>query len=259
MRRLRPEFRNVNRRRAAVVVSLALLAVYGCTYNPAPKWMHNPRYAGCTSAELRIISHAFIRAARLSESALDAVQAPANRRRAENGAWDAYSWWFGEFAPHRFALVQSVFAATRREFERTVSIQCGEKTVNCPRAKIAESTLRRRSEDPDRYGPEFEGDRPPGREWQEFAYANHLIPVVQLCTDFFLQEASDQAAILLHELTHVSSDTVDYAYTEPALLALARNDPEQAVRNAANYAAFAETVDFGRIPGGRGTRSDDPE
>jgi deuterolysin len=86
-----------------------------------------------------------------------------------------------------------------------------------------------------------------------------MIPIVQLCVDYFLQEPSDQAAILLHELTHVSSDTVDYVYSEPALLALARNHPEQAVRNAANFAAFAESVAFGRTPGRREERSDDPE
>jgi hypothetical protein len=235
------------------------MSVAACAYNAAPKWLHHPRYGGCSQDEVRTISHAFIRAARLSETAVEAIRNPANRQRADAGRWDAYAWWFGEFAPRRFATVQAVLSATRAEFEQTVAIRCGEKSVNCPRAKLAGSESRPHSEDPDKYGPEFEGDRPPGREWQEFAYANHMIPIVQLCTDFFLQEPSDQAAILLHELTHVSSDTVDYAYSEPALLKLARSNPEQAVRNAANFAAFAESVAFGRTPVGRGDRSDDPE
>lgn len=245
------------RRRAAIPVSIALTLVAACVYNNTPEWMVGPRYAGCTQDEVRAISHAFVVAAKLSDAALKAINDPANRRRAEAEEWNAYRWWFGEFAPRRFGAVQTVLAATRAELEQIVSIRCGEKTVNCPQPRPFEATSNNRWEDPEEYGPEFEGNRPPGREWQEFAYANHMIPVVQLCSDFFLQTRADQAAILLHELTHVSSDTVDYAYGEPALLLMAQRNPEDAVRNAANYAAFAESVKFGRKPGVRNVPTDE--
>jgi len=236
------------RRHVAATASLALTLAAACAYNTAPDWLRSPRFSGCTSDELRAVTAAFVLASKLTDAALDAVNAPANRQRAEAEIWNAYDWWFGEFAPGRFATVQSVFAATRAEFEHTIIMRCGAKTVNCPRQTQSKSTPHRRSEDPDEYGPVFEGDRPPRREWQEFAYANHLIPVVQLCPDFFLQARADQASILLHELTHVSSDTVDYAYREPAMLELARSHPGRAIRNAASYAAFAESVGSGRRP-----------
>lgn len=238
----------MTRRRAAGTAFIVLTLLVACAYNTAPDWLRSPRFSGCSSDELRTITAAFVMASKLTDAALEAVNAPANRQRAESEIWNAYDWWFGEFAPGRFATVQAVFAATRAEFEHTIIMRCGAETVNCPQQVQSKSTPHRRSDDPDEYGPMFEGDRPPRREWQEFAYANHLIPVVQVCPDFFFQSRADQASILLHELTHVSSDTVDYAYREPSMLELARSNPGRAIRNAASFAAFAESVGAGRRP-----------
>jgi hypothetical protein len=241
------------RRGAALAASLAVLSIVACAYNTIPEWSRSPRYAGCAPDELRVVSRVFARAAHLSDTTLDAIDDRDNRDRAEADEWDAYRWWFGAFAPRRFASVKSVLAATRAEFERTISIRCGAMTVNCPGPQSAVSP-RRRAEDPDEYGPEFEGDLPPRRKWKEFAYANHGIRMVQLCPDFFVQSRSDQVSILFHELTHISSDTEDFSYQEEDLLALAAEHPDRAARNAASYAAFAESVGFGRRPGGGDTK-----
>jgi hypothetical protein len=237
----------MKRPRVRVAASLAALLIAACTSNTLPEWSRNPRYSGCASTEVRAISRAFARAAQLSDRARAAIAKPANRRRAESGEWNAYSWWFGEFAPRRFDSVVSVFGSTRAEFGKTIGMRCAAKAVNCP-AFATHVPPGSNSPDGDESGAATDSDPVAGREWLEFAYSNHRVGVVELCPDFFDETPNHQAAILFHELTHVSSDTSDSAYREHALLALARAHPEQAARNAASYAAFAESIAFGRTP-----------
>jgi len=207
---------------------LAGMFFLACGVVTGPDWPTNPRFAGCSSDELRAITHSHRDAAHLADDAFEAFESPANRARAERDEWDVYRWWFGEFGPRRFDAARSVLATTRAEFDHTVSIRCGSETVSC----AGEGAIGL-----------------PGSNMERSAYSNFQIHVVQVCPDFFGRSRAEQASILFHQLARIASDALEVASSEPELLALAREDPGLAVRNAASFTAFAESVAYGRKPG----------
>jgi len=225
-------------RRASIAVVLTGAAALACAIATAPKWPVNPRFAGCTSDELRVVTRSHRDAARLADEAHAAIESPANRARAEREEWDAYRWWFGAFAPGRYDAVGTLWTETRAEFDHTLSIRCGAETVSCGHAETA---------------------GPLGRNRERSAYANYQVRVVQVCPDFFSRSRADQAVVLLHEIARVSSNALDVVESDGELLALAREDPGLAVRNAASLAAFAESVAYGRTPGQRSPSDADLE
>jgi len=238
---------DMRKRKVAIGTCLALCTA-ACATDAVPPRSAQLRFSGCSDGERLSISRAFARAARLADGVASAVEDPAILEPLRGDDWTAYRWWFGEFEEERFAAVRRTLHATRSGFGRRVTMLCGAKTLNCPPPRAAPRELPRRSRDRDEYGPELEGRRSVRRAWKEFAYANFGIPAVQLCPDFFAVDRDDRALILLHELTHVSSDTEDYAYSERDALALARERPERATRNAPSYAAFAASVVHKRTP-----------
>lgn len=225
-----------------------VLAAVACASHSLPEPAARLAWSGCSEDERQEISRAFGRAEHLSKAVVAAVDAPENRERLSSNDWAAYRWWFGEFDAVRFAAIRRTLYATHAEFGREIAIRCGPATVNCPPPRTLRADPRRRSRDLDDYGPAFEIEREALREWKEFAYANFGIPAVQVCPDFFSESPGAQAEIVLHELTHVSSDTDDIAYGERGSLALARERPDEAARNAPSYAGFVASVVHGRMP-----------
>jgi hypothetical protein len=202
------------RRRLATLAPWLVILAVACATEVVPVRSEKLDWAGCSPAEQRAGARAFDRAAQLADTAAAAVEDPVLGARLRSNDWAAFRWWFGDFDEERFAAVRRTLHATGAEFERAFAMRCGAETSNCPPPQAESRALRHRSRDPDEYGPPFEGRQGALREWKEFAYANFGIPAVQLCPDFFGESRDAQAAILLHELTHVSSDTEDYAYPE---------------------------------------------
>jgi len=73
-----------------------------------------------------------------------------------------------------------------------------------------------------------------------YVYPSDSSWTVYLCNLFFTQ-SNERNRVIVHEMSHFSGicATQDYDYGQTACLALARNDPNRACRNADNVCYFA--------------------
>jgi hypothetical protein len=234
----------------------ALLLGFACATGGIPVRSGHLVYLECDEAQQRAIATAYDRAAWLADRAALAIDDPDKQELARDDGWPQYGWWFGAYSDERYATVRDVLRATGAEFERDYEMRCGTQTPNCP-PPTPEPERSGRDADRDDFGPDFEEDWGQERMWKVFAFANADIRSLQVCEDFFHESPRERAAVVFHEITHVVRDTEDHVYRERSVLALARDRPDRAVRNAPNYQGFVTSVASGRVPGESQERGDE--
>jgi peptidyl-Lys metalloendopeptidase len=134
----------------------------------------------------------------------------ATRYMQANSCTGTYVTWFGTVTSTRWQRVTSGFVATRTAFANS------RFRMNCGGSSCQSNVY-------------------------AYVFPSDSAQNIYLCALFFSTTAVDRAETIVHEASHFNSvmGTNDYAYGRSACQNLARNTPDNAVRNADNVCYFA--------------------
>ncbi len=175
-----------------------------------PKTKVPPRFSACDSSRQSTLDLSLSIAESISNTArTDLRLTPAELRATA----PRYNEWFGAYTQARWDRVQNtfdqIFSAAN---SRTLDFDCG-----CA-----------------------EGDeRTIAYVYPSRAYEIYICPIFWRLGN---AGADSKAGVIIHELSHFSvvADTLDHVYGTSGAIALARSNPDQAVRNADSFEYFAE-------------------
>lgn len=174
---------------------------------PPPNYQMQ-KASACTAAQKQQLKCSFTKARQIASLAVEALKTapPAKRKQTVR-----YTEWFGTYEESRYARVSKSFNKIRNVLNsNSISANC---PTNCS-------------------------------NYYAYVYPNSPHKIY-FCGAFWKAPESGtrcKAGVVIHELSHFNTvgGTDDIAYGKGGAKNLARNKPEKAIRNADNYAFFAE-------------------
>lgn len=167
-----------------------------------------PKSSGCSATQIQAINMTFMKATQLASLASEALQLAPPAKRSQTVR---YTEWFGNYAESRYSHVSQAYAKINNVLKnKTLTAYCPNDCSNY------------------------------------YAYVYPAFPdKIFFCGGFWKAPESGtrcKAGVVIHEVSHFNAvaGTDDIAYGKDGAKNLARNKPDKAVRNADNYAFFAE-------------------
>lgn len=197
----------------AGVPALLLLAVLTLSAMPAWAMSFNFSGSGCTTEEQNAITGALTRATSWTAGAVSLLAGYENALKIAPNSEAEYNTWFGTYAGTRFATATDVLGKVN------TALSGGDTYVALCK------------------------DSAPDCEVDDDAYSEYGVKEIGFCNEWFNNGDTgfdSKAGGIIHEMTHIQSDTEDHAYTLTDAKALATDDPDKAVDNADNYEFFVE-------------------